>query len=359
MDFSTSWTVPNIRLDRELKWDPKPLIDEADTGDYFMFDNMIEKWNREHPDLPRSSYRMTQGEKYRAKAKAGARGGRASRRESSSSSGSSEELEEIPILERMRDNRYLVLASSYDWRGKRPAVARPDILTAPSSPVRDGGGGDQGPEEPPARTGSSTTPPRWPPLAFYVPDFPILGVSLPGMPTTPDSSSTVSPTTPVPDRAGPSTERNVHFTPGVGLGISPPASKGPRGTVEASKLEASKLEAIREAASGISSTCDTLKGMAESIIGIIDGDHSSSGPGGNDDNDSGNYSDGEVSPGTRRPQQQQQQHQQRAARPLGLAARTIGTARRRPRPDGEEGGGDEKPPKRRLRPRRNVVRYVG
>lgn len=353
MDFSTSWTVPNIRLDRELKWDPKRLIDEADTSDYFMFDDMIEKWNREHPDLPRSSYRMTQGEKYRAKAKASPVGGRAGRRKSSSSSsGSSEELELIPLLERMRDNKYLVLASSYDWKGKKPAVAQPDILVAPSSPARGGGGGgdQRGPEGPPGRgAGPSITPPRWPPLAFYVPDFPILGVSLPGMPTTPDSSSSASPTAP---RNVYFTPRNVDFTQGVGLGISPPASKGPRGTIEASKVEASKVEAIREAAAGISSTCDTLKGMAESIIGIIDDDNRSSGPGGNDNNNNDNDSDGEVSPGTRRPQQQQQ-----TARRTGLAAPI--SARKRPRADNEGAGDDSGPPRRRLRPRRNVVRYVG
>lgn len=40
MDFSTSWTVPNVRLDRQLGLDPEDKIDENDTTDYFMFDDM-------------------------------------------------------------------------------------------------------------------------------------------------------------------------------------------------------------------------------------------------------------------------------------------------------------------------------
>lgn len=46
MDFSTSWTVPNVRLDRQLKWDPKSTIDQNETIDYFMFDDM---WSQRPP----------------------------------------------------------------------------------------------------------------------------------------------------------------------------------------------------------------------------------------------------------------------------------------------------------------------
>lgn len=347
MDFSTSWTVPNIRLDRALKWDPKKLIDEADTSDYFMFDDMIEKWNAEHPDQPPSSYRMTQGEKYRPKTKKASEGGgpAAKRRKSSSSSGSSEDMEEIPILERMRDNRYLVLASSYDWMGKKPAVARPDII-APSTPSRDGGS-SQGADRAPARPGPSTP---WPPLAFHVPDFPILGISLPGVPTTPDSSPAASSTPPKAIVAGPSKLNNGQSTPGP----------GPR-----NGREASKLEAIREAAGGMSSACDTLRAMAENIIDIIDRDDSS-GPGVSGVNGKGKG--GDVPSGTPQQQQKQQQQKQKqkqkqkqAARlPGGAAARPNGTGRRKRREDDEDGD-NSGPPARNLRPRprQNRVRYDG
>lgn len=342
MDFSTSWTVPNIRLDRALKWDPKKLIDEADTSDYFMFDDMIEKWNAEHPDQPPSSYRMTQGEKYRPKTKKANAGGgpAAKRRKSSSSSGSSEDMEEIPILERMRDNRYLVLASSYDWMGKKPAVARPDILIAPSTPSRDGRGSSQGGSE---RKPGPSTPPRWPPLAFHVPDFPILGISLPGVPTTPDSSRATSSTPPKAIVAGPSKLKNGQFTPGP----------GPR-----DGREASRLEAIREAAGGMSSACDTLRAMAENIIDIIDRDDSS-GPGVSGVNGKGKG--GDVPSGTTQQQQQQKQKQQKTSRPSGGAtARPVATGRRKRREDDEDGD-NSGPPARNLRPRprQNRMRYDG
>lgn len=311
MDFSTSWTVPNMRLDRALKWDDKEFIDQADTNDYFMFDNMIEQWNNDHPDLPRSDYRMTQGDKYRPVTKAPG----AARRKSSSSSGSSDEVEEIPIMERMRDNRYLVLASSYDWVGKKPAVAQPDVI-APPTPVRD--------ERP-----GLPTPPRWPPLAFYVPDSPIAGFPPMGARSpTPDAPWTPPPTTEatVP---GPSTLDDQQPPPGpstlrselekwlANLNLTPPRNP-----------EAGKLTAIREAAGNISSTCDALKAMVENLIGIIDRDDS-------------------VSPGT---QQQQEEQQQQAAQQPERVARP---SRRRPRPHDEDNGVDDSaPPLRRLRPRR-------
>lgn len=312
MDFSTSWTVPNMRLDRALKWDDKEFIDQADTNDYFMFDNMIEQWNNDHPDLPRSDYRMTQGDKYRPVTKAPG----AARRKSSSSSGSSDEVEEIPIMERMRDNRYLVLASSYDWVGKKPAVAQPDVI-APPTPVRD--------ERP-----GLPTPPRWPPLAFYVPDSPIAGFPPVGARSpTPDAPWTPPPTTEatVP---GPSTPDDQQPPPGpstlrselekwlANLNLTPPRNP-----------EAGKLTAIREAAGNISSTCDALKAMVENLIGIIDRDDS-------------------VSPGTQ--QQQEEQQQQQAAQQPERVARP---SRRRPRPHDEDNGVDDSaPPLRRLRPRR-------
>lgn len=322
MDFSTSWTVPNIRLDRALKWDPKRSIDEADANDYFMFDDMIEQWNKDHPDLPRSDYRMTQGEKYRPVTKAPG----AARRKSSSSSGSSEEMEEIPIMERMRDNRYLVLASSYDWVGKNPAVAQPDIL-APLTTVPEDGG-DQGPGLP--------TPPRWPPLAFYVPDSPIAGFPPVGARSpTPDAPWTPPPTTEatVP---GPSTPDDQQPPPGpstlrselekwlANLNLTPPRNS-----------EAGKLTAIREAAGNISSTCDALKAMVENLIGIIDRDDS-------------------VSPGTQQQQEeQQQQEQQQQQQAAQQPERVARPSRRRPRPHDEDNGVDDSaPPLRRLRPRR-------
>lgn len=322
MDFSTSWTVPNIRLDRALKWDPKQLIDEADTNDYFMFDDMIEKWNNEHPDLPPSDYRMTQGEKYRPVTKAPG-----AKRKSTSSSGSSEEMEEIPIMERMRDNRYLVLASSYDWVGKKPAVAQPDIIAPPTPARKDGGG--QRPGLP--------TPPRWPPLGFYVPDSPIAG-----FPPADSSSATRFPT-PDPAWTPPSTTEAT--VPGPSTLDRPPQESstptpGPRNLLADFNRtpprgrEAGKLTAVREAAGNISSTCEALKAMADNLIRVIDSDDSVPSDG------------GDHAP----PETQQQQQQQQAAQPL---ARMVRPSRRRPRPDNEDNGVDNSAPTlRRLRPRR-------
>lgn len=345
MDFSTSWTVPNIRLDRALGWDPKRLIDEADTNDYFMFDDMIEKWNNEHPDEPPSSYRMTQGDKYRPVAKAPRTRGskRNSSSSSSGSSSSSEEMEEVPALERMRDNRYLVLASSYDWVGRKPAVAQPDVLAPLSTPGINGG--DQGATGPSGQPGGPSAPPRWPPLAFYVPEFPITGFPLPGfpLPGSPSSSDstgypTPGPSTTEPTMPGPST-LGLNNTPGP-----PTSTPGPRnGTAGGPSREARKLEAIRQAAGGLSSACDALKAMAQNIIDIIDDD--SANPGGDDDHNhddggsGGGNQDGNAPPGTR------EQQQQPAQQPPGEAAAAAAVRpdrwsrrRRREREDnGDEG----------------------
>lgn len=336
MDFSTAWTVPNIRLDRALKWDLKHQIDEADTNDYFMFDDMIEKWNLEHKDMPQSDYRMTQGDKYRPvtnKATGGGAGGKAApgRRASASSSGSSVELEEIPLLERMRDNRYLVLASSYDWVGRKPAVAQPDVL-APRRPL--------------------APRPSWAPLGFSVPEFPIAGFPLPGSPmpepdtdTDTDADDTRPPTpwspgpatgpsTTVPTVPGPSTSGAPPPTPGPTTGPRD-SPAGPGSRPPGRSREARKLEAIREAAGGISSACDTLKAMAENIVHIIDDDD-------NDDDDDSGANNDDASPGTRQ--------QQETARRSGRATRPVSRRRRREDEDDEDGAyGSARPPARRAR----------
>lgn len=324
MDFSTSWTVPNIRLDRQLKWDPKRQIDEADTNDYFMFDDMIQKWNDEHPDEPRSSYRMTQGDKYRPVAKVPRPGG-AARKSSSSSSGSSssEEMEEIPILERMRDNRYLVLASSYDWVGRKPAVAQPDVIAPPP---------------PPPESTRPSAPPRWPPLGFFVPGFPIAGFPHPGVPTpssplstdgtgspTPGAPgtgpSTTEPTMPGPSTSGHDTKPDGPSKPTPGPGDGTAGDHHPRRRTR----ETRKLEAIREAAGGLGSACDALKAAAENIVHIIDADDS---PPDDDDDDDDN---GDATSGT-------QQQQQPSQAPGAVAARPDKwSRRRRDREDDDDG----------------------
>lgn len=366
MDFSTSWTVPNIRLDRALGWDPKRLIDEADTNDYFMFDDMIEKWNNEHPDETPSSYRMTQGDKYRPVAKAPRTRGskRNSSSSSSGSSSSSEEMEEVPALERMRDNRYLVLASSYDWVGRKPAVAQPEILAPPTPGIN---GGDQGTMGPSGQPGPSA-PPRWPPLAFYVPEFPITGFPLPGFPTPGSPSSvdgtTGSPTTPgAPGMEPSTTEPTVPGPSTLGLNNTPPgpstSTPGPGDGVTGVNSsrrrtrEARKLEAIREAAGGLIPACDALKAMAQNIIDIIDGDDSAN-PGGDDDHNhddggsGGDNQDGNAPPGTREQQQQQQPAQQPpGAAAAAAAAQPDRWSRRRMR--GREDDGHDARPARRPR----------
>lgn len=268
MDFSTSWTVPNIRLDRQLKWDPKDMIDQADTNDYFMFDDMIEMWNNEHPDSAPSNYRMTSGDKYRPRQ--GVKPGAATRPEKrnsssstssgSSSNASSDDMEEIPILERIRDNRYLVLASSYDWVAGKPAVAQPEVIAPPTPGPggnSDSGDGVQGPSETPGSPRPYT--PWSSPLGFSVPDYAIAGFNLPGVPIP------GSPTTRPP-------------TPGPREGDSAANDQPQRRS-----REARKLEAVREAAGRISAACDDLKAMARDIIDIIDDDH---------------YEGGKVPPGT-------------------------------------------------------------
>lgn len=64
MDFSTSWTVPNVNLDRQLGWETAERIDNAGTEDYFVFDQMIERWNAKSLDRT-SPYRMTSGPRSR------------------------------------------------------------------------------------------------------------------------------------------------------------------------------------------------------------------------------------------------------------------------------------------------------
>lgn len=324
MDFSTSWTVPNIRLDRQLKWDPKRQIDEADTNDYFMFDDMIQKWNDEHPGEPRSSYRMTQGDKYRPVAKVPRPGG-AARKSSSSSSGSSssEEMEEIPILERMRDNRYLVLASSYDWVGRKPAVAQPDVIAPPP---------------PPPESTRPSAPPRWPPLGFFVPGFPIAGFSHPGVPTPSSPLSTdgtgsptpgapgTEPSTTEPNMPGPS-KSGHNTTPGGPSKSTPGPGDGTAGDHHPRQRtrETRKLEAIREAAGGLGSACDALKAAAQNIVHIIDADDS---PPDDDDDDDDN---GDATSGT-------QQQQQPSQAPGAVAARPDKwSRRRRDREDDDDG----------------------
>ncbi|KAI7784819.1 hypothetical protein LA080_009138 [Diaporthe eres] len=319
MDFSTSWTVPKVRLDRALRWDPKRLIDEADTNDYFMFDDMIQKWNDEHPDMPPSSYRMTQGD---------------------NGSSSSEEMEEIPILERMRDNRYLVLASSYDWVGRKPAVAQPDIIAPPI------------PADPPPspEIPVPSAPPRWPPLGFSVKEFPITGFPLPGAPTPGSPSPTGSPTPGLTSGTGPSTTEPTMPEPStLGPGDGTASGHHPRRrSREARKLE----EAIREAAGGLRSASDALKAAAQNIIDIIDDD--SADPSGGDDHvhddggSGGEDQDGNAPPGTRNQHHQQQQQQQPAQQPPGAAGLDKWSRRRRDRED-DYAHDDLAPPARRPR----------
>ncbi|KAK7697508.1 hypothetical protein SLS64_013450 [Diaporthe eres] len=296
MNFSTSWTVPNVRLDRALRWDPKRLIDEADTNDYFMFDDMIQKWNDEHPDMPPSSYRMTQGDKYRLVAKAPRTPGGKRGSSSSSGSSSSEEMEEIPILERMRDNRYLVLASSYDWVGRKPAVAQPDII-APPIP-------------------GNLPPPEIP--GFHSREFQRRTRRRPrGLPRQ------------APPGRGP---------PRRALGMPRPAANTLSGGGAAAR-QGSKLEAIREAAGGLRSACDALKATAQNILDIINADDS---PPDDDDDDNNNNNKADAPPGKRRQQQQPAQH------PPGAAAQPPERwgRRRRDREDGDAHDDSARPARR-------------
>lgn len=354
MDFSTSWTVPNVRLDRALRWDPKRLIDEADTNDYFMFDDMIQKWNDEHPDMPPSGYRMTQGDKYRPVAKAPRTPGGKRGSSSSSGSSSSEEMEEIPILERMCDNRYLVLASSYDWVGRKPAVAQPDII-APPIPGN--------PPPPPPEIPGPSAPPRWPPLGFFVAEFPIKGFPLPEAPTsdapsptdsagppTPGASGTgpwtTQPTTmPGPSMPGPSTP-GPNTTPGPGGGMA-----GDQHPLRRRSREARKIEAIREAAGSLCSACDSLKAAAQNIINIIDADDSP--PDDDDDDDNENNNDKtDAPPGTR-------QRQQPAHQPPGAAQPDKWSRRRRGREDDDSEDGSARPARRPRWTRGGSLRPLG
>lgn len=276
MDFSASWTVPNVRLDRELKWDSEERINEADTDDYFQFDLMIYKWNEDHPKLPPCSYRMTNDNKYRKVQKAPSPGGgrKAGSKRGSESSTSSEEMEEVPRMERMADVKYCILPSSYGWETGTLAVALPDIIDPPPAPASNVGDGHTPnvPPPTPASNGGDDHAPDVPPLSpasnggdghtsnapLPTPVLPRPGFRLPGS-TAPRLTMvwSWSAMPPVPGQRS-------NGTAGT------PSDGAPH-----SNLDAEKLEKIRTLAEGVISRCKTkannqIKGRAEEIVKIID-----------------------------------------------------------------------------------------
>ncbi|KAG8167902.1 hypothetical protein KVR01_003591 [Diaporthe batatas] len=135
MDFSTSWTVPNVRLDRQLGWDDKDQIDQVDTIDYVMFDNMWKVWNEAHPDR-QCDYRFTLREQTRW----------VTRTPDSDSSAGSKEEEPIPKMESFVNDSQIYLPSSYDWQnGTHPGPLKPLILDPAPPPNPTGVTGDGAP----------------------------------------------------------------------------------------------------------------------------------------------------------------------------------------------------------------------
>jgi hypothetical protein len=231
MDFSTSWTVPNIRLDRNLGWDAEKSINEADMNDYFMFDNMIEQHG--------GDYRMTVDKKYYTVPKSIPK---------QSASESSDEEVEIPILERMKNNAWQVLASTYGWKTMRPAISRPDLI----DPDHNGGSGVAATEPPSAPL--STRPDIIDPQAARHSNTGTGGAPA-GLPYISLSSR--------PRYRGPD-PKLPPFTMLWSWSAAP--YKG---------LDAKKLKDIRELAEGITRGDDTsgnstIKGRAEDILKIID-----------------------------------------------------------------------------------------
>ncbi|KAK2613434.1 hypothetical protein N8I77_000350 [Diaporthe amygdali] len=234
MDFSTSWTVPNVRLDRELGWDTKDMIDQVDTEDYFMFDNMIEKWNLENPDRT-SLYRLTNPERYRPVTRIPT-GGEGGQRGSASTASSEASVEEIPRLERLRGGSSVVLPSSYDWRN--PASAQND--TGPPAPGPD-----------------NAAPP----------------VSVPtGTTVTTGTAVTTNTIVPTDTNVLTSTEQPEHEAaetppPPPAAGDTPPPTPRPRRS-----RNARKLEEIKGWMDTIDRTCDRTKELLAAIVAIIDED---------------------------------------------------------------------------------------
>lgn len=262
MDFSASWTVPNVRLDRELKLDPEDRIIEADTDDYFQFDRMIYQWNEEHSDLPPCTYRMTKDNRYRKVPKApGPKGGKkAGSKRDSESSTSSAEMVELERWERMEDVRYCIFPSSYGWKTRTLAVARPDLIDAAAALASKGADGHTPDVPPPAPVSSgvegqtSDVPLPTPVIPAPVQPAPVLprpGFRLPG--------STVP-----------------RLTMLWSWSATPPAP-GPRSNGTLNSKLGTKIEKIRELAEGVISgsrifteASSQIIGRAEEIVKIID-----------------------------------------------------------------------------------------
>ncbi|KAI3394197.1 hypothetical protein diail_3012 [Diaporthe ilicicola] len=235
MDLSTAWTVPNVRLDRQLLWDPVERIDEVDTDDYFMFDNMIEEWNRLNPDR-RSDYRMTKGDRYREVPRAPRAEGDGHR--DSQSSEDSVEYEEIPRKERLDHQDYMILASSYDWKtGKSGATLGSGNAEAAATPTpTPKPGAAAGPPQPPARE-------------------------------QPQDNNEQQQPTPTPEPECPTTTTTTGPPPAAPGAVSTPATSTPR---PRRSLNAAKLASIRGYIADMDSACDAFKELLASIAGMID-----------------------------------------------------------------------------------------
>lgn len=271
MDFSASWTVPNVRLDRELLLDIEDTINEADTDDYFQFDLMILQWNREHPDLPPCTYRMTKDNRYRKVPKAPIPGGgrkTRSKRDSESST-SSAEMVELERWERMEDVRYLIFPSSYGWKTKTLAVPRPDLIDAAAAQASNGVEGHT-PDVPPPAPASNGVDGHTSDVPLPTPVLSRPGFRLPGS-KVPRLTMVWSWSAPPPARTS--------STAGA------PSNGAPH-----SNIDAEKLEKIRELAEGVISGCrifteasSQIIGRAEEIVKIIDEISAGLGDGEDDD----------------------------------------------------------------------------
>lgn len=254
MDFSTSWTVPNVRLDRQLLWDSEDRIEQADFEDYFMFDEMLEKWSEDHPHLPPCTYRMMSGQKYREVKKV--RTPRSKR--NSDSSQSSTETVLIPRAERMLANRRLLHASLYGWETGTRVSALQDIVDPPPTPASNGGHGHT--DVPPPAPASNGADGHTSDVPLPTPVLSRPGFRLPGS-KVPRLTMVWSWSAP-PPAPGPRTSSTA----------GAPSNGAPL-----SNLDAEKLEKIRELASGVISGCrifteasSQIIGRAEEIVKIID-----------------------------------------------------------------------------------------